>query len=130
MNRIRKMIVEKFVCDRCSACCCREGGVVYVSALEVGGIACYLGLSVLEFKQKYIIETRGWMMLSSGSYGDRCFLDENNRCQIYDVRPKKCRSYPDWDEIWESEEVLQKEEVFCPGLRRAKFSIEKGGRDI
>lgn len=78
-----------------------------------------LGITAAEFRERYVIQYRGWDMIATPTYRTRCFLDENNRCQVYDARPAACRSYPDWPDIWTSEETLAEECKSCPGLRQA-----------
>lgn len=78
-----------------------------------------LELPISEFKEKFVLEENGWQLIAKPGFRKNCFLDKNNNCQVYEARPKKCRTYPDWPEIFQSEETLKKETELCPGLRKA-----------
>ena len=38
---------------------------------------------------------------------------------MYQSRPKSCKTYPNWESIWESEDSLNNEIAQCPGLKLA-----------
>ena len=82
-------------------------------------MAAHLDLSPDEFRARYVISANGWEFISTPTHRPRCFLNHRDECSVYHYRPKACRTYPDWPEIWESEEALQSEARGCPGLARA-----------
>jgi Fe-S-cluster containining protein len=67
----------------------------------------------------------GWEVIASPDFRPRCFLTEENTCSVYELRPLACRTYPQWPQIWESEESLREETEKCPGLRRALALVKK-----
>ncbi len=71
---------------------------------------------------EYVVKDWGWLMISTERHRPGCFLDEENKCQIYDARPYACKTYPDWPEIWGSIESLSKETKICPGLKAGYHS--------
>ncbi|MBN2384490.1 YkgJ family cysteine cluster protein [bacterium] len=110
-----------FKCQRCGACCATSGWV-YVTASEITAIAAFLGLDQLTFTQQYLTHDRGWDLLSSPSFRPHCFLDSQNQCEIYPVRPQSCRTYPyQFSSMAEYREALKR----CPELQRL---VRKTGR--
>jgi len=58
-------------------------------------MACALHMNVKEFKKQYTERYPGQNDLSHFKKESPCaFLDENNRCKIYNTRPDVCRNYP------------------------------------
>lgn len=111
-------ILQRFKCQQ-SGNCCKCPGVVYVTPADIQGMAKTLKMSEIEFRHEFVIKQNGWDVISTTTHRPNCFLDENNRCQVYEHRPTACRTYPDWDVIWESEATLEKECQLCPGLKAA-----------
>lgn len=114
----RDTILDQFTCQQ-SGHCCKCPGVVYVTLSDIKGMANKLNLSEIDFRQQYVIKQNGWDVISTTTHRPNCFLDEQNRCSVYEHRPKACRTYPNWDVIWSSEEALKKECALCPGLNKA-----------
>jgi uncharacterized protein len=110
------VVIDGFICCGCGNCCRRAGGYVYVDREEAKNMAYVLGVDLYLFKQKYLIESQGWWHLINGTGGACCFLDKENRCVVYEARPKKCRTYPSWPEIWQSRKSLDEERLLCPAL--------------
>jgi len=65
--------------------------------VDVKRIAKYLGMKADQFQKEYteIDEDGDQVMRITPCH----FLNEDNTCQIYEVRPKACRAYPHTDEI-------------------------------
>ncbi|NBV83440.1 YkgJ family cysteine cluster protein [bacterium] len=121
MNQMRTQkegILSRFRCTS-SGNCCKAAGYVRVTLPDMAAMADHLGMSLAEFQSTIVIRVNGWPMISTPTHRTRCFLDETNRCQVYAHRPLACRTYPDWPEIWESDEALAEEIQKCPGLRAA-----------
>jgi Fe-S-cluster containining protein len=104
----------RFACTGCGQCCTGGGShVVEVSRAEQQRIQRHLGISRAWFRRKYLFrydsETESLRMVAPGvragrtsrrSAPRRCiFLDGENRCRIYQVRPLQCRTYPWWPEL-------------------------------
>ncbi len=58
-------------------------------------------------------------MLSDDKLRPKCYLEQDNKCKIYPVRPKYCRNYPLVPEILKSEKAICEESAFCPGVLAA-----------
>lgn len=109
---------EKFK-FKCTACgnCCKGPGEVYFTAEEFENVVRFLQLnsdqkSKLENK---LVQSRknGYLVHSAGT---ACyFLDRNNRCKVYPVRPLQCRTFPFWPSTFRSISSLEMVESECPG---------------
>ena len=114
----KQQILDHFRCQG-SGNCCRCPGYVYVSSGEQQKMADQLGLSLAEFIDRFTKTEKGWRLVASPSFRRSCFLDQNHRCSVYSARPSACRSYPDWPDIWQSDETVIQEAQTCPGLNQA-----------
>ena len=94
LERYRKCIAKilsKVECDFCGRCC-REIPV-QIDIDEVERISEYLGISTQKFIKKYTV-------LRDVGFGEKLYLKtpcpflKNNRCTIYPLRPRVCRTYP------------------------------------
>ena len=117
-----------FDCTGCGKCC-KTRGTVLLSPEELVKAAKLLRISIQEFKQLYVAQEQemddavsttipeltpiGWVQLrdkeeeatglSSGYGSGGCiFLDEENKCKIYEARPMQCSTYPFWPRIMAS----------------------------
>jgi uncharacterized protein len=110
----------RFECTGCGACC--TGGAdhyVETSATERVAIRRFLKLSPNWFRRRYLVrvdaDTTGIRLGRDG----RCpFLGDDNRCRIYSVRPRQCRTYPWWPELIENKRDWSEEARRCEGLNR------------
>ena len=111
----------RFECTQCGNCCRTHGDYTYVYLIdaEVQRIADHLGLTPERFRKEYCIDDEGWTSLRMDA---ACpFLQEDNRCAIYPVRPKQCATWPFWDEnlVRKTWEGPVKE--CCPGIDKGKL---------
>ncbi|MFM1771166.1 MAG: hypothetical protein RLZZ71_308 [Bacteroidota bacterium] len=88
---------EIFANTDCLTCanCCRTTSPIFRD-VDIERIAKHLGMRVADFTDKYLHldEDRDWVLNSSPC----AFLNlEDNKCSIYDFRPKACREYPHTD---------------------------------
>jgi Fe-S-cluster containining protein len=107
-----------FACRRSGNCCAVPGGFVRVDDADVAAIAAHLGLSVAAARSRFVAASGD--RLRDG-LGTRCvFLTEGREgaaCQVYPVRPARCRSWPFWPELLESAEAMAAAMRRCPGIR-------------
>ena len=112
----------RFHCKRSGNCCSLPEGVVRVTPEDVERIACHLGLEVQAFRSRYLAASGDRLI---DGQGGRCvFLEDGNQtsCQIYPVRPAKCRSWPYWPELKHDPEALREACRMCPGIERTDSS--------
>ncbi|RAP32665.1 hypothetical protein DID77_04295 [Candidatus Marinamargulisbacteria bacterium SCGC AG-439-L15] len=118
ISHYKDQILNAFECQQ-TGNCCRADGYVYANAKEIERMATHLEIDVSTFMARYVKTENGWTLISDLSHRPTCFLREDGGCGIYEVRPKQCRTYPNWPELWTSKEALMKETLLCKGLRRA-----------
>lgn len=110
----------RFACTGCGACC--TGGTdheVAVDATEQERIRDYLGISTAWWRRRYLVRDRDGHSGIRLARNGRCpFLGKDNRCRIYPVRPRQCRTYPWWPELIEQPGAWQAEARRCEGINR------------
>ncbi len=110
----------RFECTGCGACC--TGGAdhyVEVNAAERDAIRAFLGLSPAWFRRRYLLQAAaGLTGIRLGRDGRCPFLGGDNRCRVYPVRPRQCRTYPWWPELVEQRSGWQTEAKRCEGMNR------------
>jgi Fe-S-cluster containining protein len=80
-------------CIGCGKCC--HCSPIVLAGEDIRVMAFKLGMSVKDFKKEYTEVYPGNARLSHFKHENPCaFLDENNKCKIYDSRPAICRAYP------------------------------------
>ncbi|MEJ2414377.1 MAG: YkgJ family cysteine cluster protein [Sulfurimonas sp.] len=105
-------------CETCEGrCCTGESGYIYVTKDEIFAIADLLDMDVNDFAIKYLFKKGYKYSIRERKVGDsyECvFFDrQNNGCQIYQARPKQCRTFPFWDYFKTRVDELKDE---CPGI--------------
>jgi len=110
---------DETVCERCNALCCRGEGYVFLNKYDIDNISSFLGLDVGQFVKLYtkkVMYDKKISLVNLKIEGElRCvFLDEFNRCEIYEVRPRQCREFPFWKSL-KDKNVTQLAKL-CPGI--------------
>ncbi|MBB1140837.1 YkgJ family cysteine cluster protein [Myroides sp. WP-1] len=93
MQEIHNAVFKKIDCLSC-ANCCKTTGPLFTSA-DIERISKHLRLKPQQFIDQYlkIDEDNDYVLQQVPC----TFLDAENYCMIYDVRPKACREYPHTD---------------------------------
>ena len=93
MQEIHDAVFKKTDCLSC-ANCCKTTGPLFTSA-DIERISKHLRLKSQQFIDQYlkIDEDNDYVLKQLPC----TFLDAENYCMIYDVRPKACREYPHTD---------------------------------
>ena len=90
------IVMEKF--EECRQCgnCCRQEGYVKLDRHEVAAIAGHLGLEIEQFTEKYTALSSDRTCLNLAEKKDRgcCFLGDDGRCVINNIKPRQCRDFP------------------------------------
>jgi Fe-S-cluster containining protein len=90
MTDIHEEVFDKTDCLAC-ANCCKTTGPLFTAA-DIERIAAHLKMKPQQFVQKYLhVDEDGDHVLQ---HVPCTFLDSENYCLIYEVRPKACREYP------------------------------------
>ncbi|WP_124639325.1 YkgJ family cysteine cluster protein [Amniculibacterium aquaticum] len=112
VEEIHEEVFEEIVCLSC-ANCCKTTGPLYTEK-DIERIAKHLRMKVADFEAKF---------LRTDEDGDKVlqnlpcyFLNEDNTCSIYEVRPKACREYPHTDrkKIYQINNLMVKNTIICP----------------
>ncbi|HRN98675.1 MAG TPA: YkgJ family cysteine cluster protein, partial [Flavobacterium sp.] len=93
MVDIHEEVFSKTDCLSC-ANCCKSTGPLFTAA-DIERISGHLRMKPQQFVSKYLrVDEDGDHVLQQVPCQ---FLDADNYCLIYDVRPKACREYPHTD---------------------------------
>lgn len=109
----------------CLACanCCKTTGPLFTSK-DIERIATYFKMTPGDFTEKYlrIDEDRDYVLKQIPCP----FLLSDNRCSIYEVRPKACREYPHTDrrDMLGIMDLTYKNAFICPAVARVFELIE------
>ncbi|MEM7455610.1 MAG: YkgJ family cysteine cluster protein [Planctomycetota bacterium] len=105
----------KFECTGCGDCCTGSPGYVWVNKAEIEAMAKCLDLDVEEFEKIYVRKIGIRKSLKELPNYDCVFLDDQRKCQVYDVRPRQCKTWPFWDSNLKSPESWEETCDICPG---------------
>ncbi|MFH2096816.1 MAG: YkgJ family cysteine cluster protein [Bacteroidota bacterium] len=90
IDELHHYAAENYNCLNCAACCKSLGPGI--SDNDIRRISAFLKLKPSVFTEKYIVTDE------DGDFIFRSmpcpFLESDNKCSIYPVRPKACREYP------------------------------------
>lgn len=101
-------------CLQC-ANCCKTTGPLFTSK-DIDRIAGYIKVKPAQFISKYLhVDEDNDHVLTELPC---TFLDDNNYCSIYEVRPKACREYPHTDRKNQQGilSLTQKNADICPAV--------------
>jgi len=116
-QKMHQIHEEVFACTDCLECanCCTTTGPLFTDK-DISRIAKHLRLRPSEFTEKYlrIDEDKDYVLQSVPC----TFLGDDNRCSIYDVRPKACREFPHTDRVKQHQilNLTQKNVAVCPAV--------------
>ena len=107
----------RFSCTQCGNCCRNHGdyNYVYLTEAEVRAIAAHLETTEKAFLAEHCVLEEGWITLRMDA--PACpFLQADNRCAIYPVRPKQCATWPFWSENLDEATWKGPVKDCCPGI--------------
>lgn len=106
-------------CETCGgACCTGESGYIWAKYAEIEQMAEFLELSVEDFAKMYLRKVGHRYSLTEKKIGEEnyacVFFDtDKQRCGIYPVRPRQCRTFPFWPSFKNNEDEVREA---CPGI--------------
>ena len=118
----------RFSCTRCSSCCRKESGFVYLSENDLSRLSKELQMDYTAFIKTWC----RWVSFEAGR--ERLSLREksnfdcifwNDGCTVYHARPLQCRAFPFWDHVVCSRDAWEAAGVQCPGINNGDLH----GRD-
>jgi hypothetical protein len=106
----------KFQCTSCGDCCTGAPGHVWVNKKEIAALADSAGLSVEDFEKKYARQVGIRKSLREFPNGDCVFFNgQTRRCEVYELRPRQCRTWPFWDSNLATPHAWNATCQACPG---------------
>lgn len=109
----------QFECLGCGRCCTGEPGYVWVTDEETAALAQALAMDPSEFEDAFVRCVGKRKSLVEMPNGDCVFFDgRTRRCNVYEVRPFQCRTWPFWQSNVQSLRTWQKACRMCPGSGR------------
>lgn len=120
-------VFEEVDCLQCANCCKITGPLFTEKDIE--RIAKHLRMKPSDFEDKFlrVDEDQDKILQALPCF----FLMDDNRCSIYEVRPKACREYPHTDrkKIYQINNLTLKNTVICPAaytfVEKIKRNLEK-----
>jgi len=113
-HKTHEEVFERTDCLTCANCCKTTSPIFYPN--DIDRIAKSLKTKPGDFIEKYlrIDEDNDYVLNSSPCP----FLDSDNFCRIYDVRPKACREYPHTDrkKMVQITDLTYKNTLVCPAV--------------
>ncbi|MDM1348057.1 YkgJ family cysteine cluster protein [Myroides marinus] len=123
MQDIHDSVFKRTDCLSC-ANCCKTTGPLFTNT-DIERIAKHLKMKPQQFIDKYlhIDEDRDYVLQSLPC----TFLDHENYCMIYDVRPKACREYPHTDrkKFNQISNLTLKNVAICPAAYEVVEEMKK-----
>ncbi|ATA76496.1 conserved hypothetical protein [Capnocytophaga canimorsus] len=126
VQQIHDEVFENTDCLQC-ANCCKTTGPLFTNT-DIERIAKHLRLKPQDFVSRYLYidEDKDYVFQTLPCP----FLDAENYCLIYEVRPKACREYPHTDrkKIYQISALTMKNTEICPAafevVERMKAKIK------
>lgn len=118
-KKIHQLHEEVFACTNCLECanCCTTTGPLFTDK-DIGRISKHLKIKPSEFTEKYlkVDEEKDFVLQQVPC----TFLEDDNRCSIYKVRPKACLEYPHTNrrKQYQILKLTQKNIAICPAVYR------------
>jgi uncharacterized protein len=110
-----------FSCTGCGDCCSGEPGYVWVNRTEIKALAAAMNLEIAEFERRYLRTVGNRKSILERPGGDCVLLDaETRRCQVYEVRPRQCRTWPFWASNVESPAAWEETARRCRGCNQGR----------
>ncbi len=107
---------EKIDCLKCANCCKTTSPIF--RDIDIQRISKKLRVTPESFEKEYLRkdEDGDWVLLTAPC----TFLNEDNTCFIYDIRPMACREYPHTDRkrMIQLMELTMKNADICPAVSR------------
>ncbi len=112
----------RFKCSGCGNCCSGAPGFVWVNQAEIDAIAQHLEMTLADFEARYVRRVGIRRSLVELDNYDCIFLDSKTRkCEIYDHRPRQCRTWPFWKSNIRTPQAWEETCEGCPGSGKGKL---------
>ena len=107
-------VFEETDCLKCANCCKTTPALILPA--DIKRIASFLKISPNEFSTKYLKKDEDGDMVYKTS--PCVFLEKDNTCKIYEVRPQACREYPHTDrkKMKQILDITWENRAVCPAV--------------
>lgn len=123
MQELHEAEFKRTDCLEC-ANCCKTTGPLFTDK-DIERITKYFKMKVHKFTEQYLMldEDNDYVLQSVPC----TFLDADNYCSIYDVRPKACREFPHTDrkKIQQISNITLKNVAICPAAYNIVEAMKK-----
>lgn len=109
----------RFKCTECGKCCTGFPGYAWVTEEEIHEMANFLKMSVKKFRKRYLRLVKNRFALKEDAVNYDCVFLKDNKCSIYQARPKQCRTYPWWKQNLATDKDWEEAKSFCEGIRES-----------
>lgn len=113
----------RFKCTGCGQCCTGAPGYVWVTDEEIEAIANHLKVDIIDFHRRYVRQVGNRKSLLEDPRSYDCIFLKENKCQIYSLRPKQCRTFPWWVHNLETEAQWQEAARHCEGINHPNAPV-------
>ena len=117
---------QTFAALDCLQCgnCCKTTPPLLINE-DINRISKHMNLSTKNFMEKYIVKDEDGDLVFNQT--PCIFLDSDNYCSIYEVRPNACREYPHTNRKKMNQilDLTVKNAEICPAVTRILDNIEK-----
>ena len=113
-EKLHHEVFSEVDCMDCANCC--KSIPPLLNDTDIKRISKSLGMNAGEFKVKYVVfDDDGDMVINTSPCP---FLEEDNACSIYEIRPKACRQYPHTDnhQFAKHFELHKVNAKYCPAV--------------
>jgi len=114
LSALHDEVFSQTNCLQCANCC--KSYPPLLKAPDIRRIAKHTGLSEAEFMSRYLVldEDDDWVMHSTPCP----FLQADNLCAIYAVRPAACREYPHTNrkKLYQIKDITMQNAEICPAV--------------
>ena len=107
----------RFECTGCGHCCTGGDGYVWMDLEEIHVLAHRLSLSIDDFGRRYLRRIGQRYALLERRPGGDCVFLRDNRCSVYEARPRQCANFPFWPAYLKSPEAWAAAARECEGIR-------------
>ena len=122
-DKIHEEVFQEIDCLDCANCCKCIPPIL--NEMDIKKAAKFLGMKPSNFKNQYIRidEDMDMVMISSPCP----FLENDNKCSIYDSRPRACREYPHTDnyEFQQNIKLHLNNSDYCPAVYHILDRMQK-----
>ena len=122
-HQLHDQAFQKIDCLSCANCCKTTSPIF--RDVDINRIAKHLKLKSVQFVEQYLHldEDQDYVLNTAPC----SFLGDDNKCDIYEVRPQACREYPHTDRknMFQILDLTYKNTLVCPAVNDVVENLKK-----